>query len=106
MTLIVSTERLGWPPLRAGLARFLPGEYQNGLVFAEEPERPTATCHLQVAAEETALCGYQWEGLATVPGAVAWEDLHPDLRCKECSLAAQRPLEDPAGRSYRYTFDR
>jgi hypothetical protein len=102
---IVSTERLGWPPPRRGLARLLPWEHQSRRVYEDQPTRPTATCHLQVHAESPALCDYVWELLVPIPGDPPWESLHPDLRCTICEEEAGLAPEDPAGRSYRFTYD-
>lgn len=105
MNYVVATERLGWPSTPRGLARILPGEAQTHLRYEDEPARPTATCHLQPAQTEPALCGYLWEILVPVPGAPAWTDLHPDLRGDMCEEDAGYGREDPRGRSYRYTYD-
>ena len=88
MGFLVGTERLGLPSKpnwreRHGWTLRL----QNDV----EPQTPTATCHLLAAAEEPALCGYQWEGLVTVPGSPAWTDIDAGWRCSECD--ALRPIE-------------
>lgn len=67
--MIVSTERLGIPGVeserleRSGIA-------QRQLVYPTDSDHPSATSHLQAAERERALCGYQWEQLMAVPGAV------------------------------------
>jgi len=53
---------------RSGIAQKR-GRYPNS------PNAPTATCHLQPADNENALCGYQWEGLIAAPGQPEWSDL-------------------------------
>jgi hypothetical protein len=84
MILIVSTERLGLPgddaswPERKGFV-------QKSLTYPIDPERPTATCHLQEAAEANALCGYQWEMLVPVPGAGSLADVPDALRWPKCA---------------------
>ena len=86
MDLIVGTERLGLPSNpnwreRHGWTLRL----QNDV----EPDVPTATCHLQSSAEEPALCGYQWEGLVSVPGSPDWADIEPIWRCSRCDALHQ-----------------
>jgi hypothetical protein len=103
--LLVSTERLGWPPKPTGWRRFSLGEKQDRLVYDDRPSEPSATCHLQRNEREAALCGYQWEQLVLIPGTPRWSDLHPMLRCSECSKAAGILKEDPTGRDYRYRWD-
>lgn len=90
-SLIVSTERLGWPPPRRGWRRvfdLLPGESQTRLVYDTSPNEPTATCHLQAEAEQAALCGYPWECLIEVPGWRTWDSLEDWLRCTVCEQEA------------------
>lgn len=103
----VATERLGWPDRRGwrALGHVLV-EVQRRRVYDIDPDVPTATCHLQESDEVPALCGYEWEGLVPVPGDPAWTDLHPDLRCDECSAMAGVDEEDPPGRTYRFRGDR
>jgi hypothetical protein len=104
VSLVVSTERLGWPPPPHGW-RAITGlfyEYQDRLQYEIDPDLPTATCHLQRSVETAALCGYPWECLIAVPGSPAWTDLHPDLRCDVCEDEAGIRREEPAGRSYRF----
>lgn len=81
---IVSTERLGWPPKRRGVARLVPWETQTGMRYPVDPDVPTATCHLQQSEQRVALCGYEWEGLVAVPGEPTWDDIAPELRCDVC----------------------
>lgn len=104
MTLIVATERLGLPDPPTGWRRLIPWETQHRLVYADDPGQPTATCHLQRAAQEPALCGHPWELLVVIPGGPAWTDLHPEMRCARCSKAADMPKEDSANRGYRFTW--
>lgn len=101
--MLVVTERLGWPP-RRWWSRWLLVEWQGRLVYEDEPDRPTAMCHLQPAEREAALCGFPWEALVLVPGEPGWTDLHPELRCPDCGRASGVSDEDPSGRSYRHTF--
>ena len=105
MRYLVATERLGWPPPRRGLTRFLPWEVQTRHQYDCQPERPTATCHLQTASDSPALCGHPWECLIEIPGAPAWTDLHSDLRCDSCEEDAGWQREDSIGRTYRFTYD-
>lgn len=102
--LFVATERLGWPPAPRGWRRWIPWETQRQMVYGDRPDEPSATCHLQRDEEETALCGYEWEGLTPVPGSPDWTEPHPEIRCSECSTAAGVLDEDPAGRRYRYQW--
>lgn len=102
--LFVATERLGWPPAPRGWRRWIPWETQKQMVYDDRPGEPSATCHLQRDEEEVALCGYEWEGLTPVPGSPDWTELHPEMRCDECSAAAGLLEEDPAGRRYRYQW--
>jgi hypothetical protein len=55
--MIVSTERLGLPGDDASWYE-RKGFAQKSLSYPIDPERATATCHLQVAAERNALCGW------------------------------------------------
>jgi hypothetical protein len=83
MAVIVSTERLGLPDDDASwLER--KGIVQKSLSYPVNPDRPTATCHLQEAPEANALCGYQWEMLSPVPGAASLADVPDVLRCPKC----------------------
>lgn len=86
MALIVSTERLGLPGDDATWSE-RKGVVQKSLSYPIEPEEPTATCHLQEAAEANALCGYQWEMLVPVPGAASFADVPDALRCPKCRTA-------------------
>src|SRR4051794_4578121 len=95
--LFVSAERLGWPPRRRWWLRWVPWETQTRMVYEDRAEEPSATCHLQRDDRENALCGYEWEGLVMVPGHPQWTDLHPEMRCDECSKAAAFDIEHPAG---------
>ena len=88
---VVSTERLGWPGKESGLFERL-GLVQRKLRYTSAAEVPTATCHLLPSAPEPALCGYQWEGLITVPGNSDWLAIAADLRCEECSEVAATRL--------------
>jgi hypothetical protein len=88
--LITATERLGWPKRRWRDWLLWPAEYQDRLIYEDEADTPTATCHLQVAEDEPALCGYRWEGLIPVPGNPPFESLDDWLRCDECADAAQQ----------------
>lgn len=60
------------------------GEVQTRLEYEVEPEKPTATCHLQVRDTDNALCEYPWELLVLVPGQPPWGELAQWLRCDEC----------------------
>jgi len=103
--LSVVTERLGWPPRKKLWRRVLLWEAQERLVYDDQSEVPTATCHLQRQAGEDALCGHPWQLLIGVPDEPAWTDLHPDLRCIDCSEEAGLVDEDPTGRQYRHRWD-
>jgi hypothetical protein len=80
---IVSTERLGRPGdesswlERRDIA-------QRHLVYPNDSVEPTATCHVQPAADAPALCGYQWEGLVRVSGGGSLDDVPESLRCPRC----------------------
>lgn len=89
MSYLVATERLGWPPRRwwHALTVFF-GEMQTRLRYNIEPETPTATCHLQVRDNHSALCGYPWEHLVLVPGQPPWDELPQWIRCDECEDAS------------------
>ena len=100
----VVTERLGWPPSVKLWRRILLWETQDKLVYDDRYAEPTATCHLQVSPDVPALCGHPWELLVSVPGELAWTDLHPGMRCPDCSDEAGLPEEDPTGRHYRYDW--
>jgi len=89
MALLVATERLGWPGEESGRLERA-GFVQRRLTYPSNPEEPTATCHLQRAEDEDALCGYQWEGLVRVPGATTLEDVPEWSRCQRCAEAATR----------------
>src|SRR5688572_3751459 len=65
---IASTERLGWPDRRWWTAILFFVEVQAKLQYDNEPDRPTATRHLQPAEDVAAICGYPWELLVPVPG--------------------------------------
>jgi hypothetical protein len=86
---VVGTERLGWPSEESRWA-----ERTGFQQYFREPEVPTATCHLQLAADQAALCGFPWEALVEVPGKVQFPDIDPDLRCSDCE---QRGAEAAAG---------
>lgn len=88
MTLIVSTERLGLPADDASWSE-RKGFVQKSLEYPIDPERPTATCHLQEAAETEALCGYPWEMLVPVPGAASFAEVPDDLRCPQCAASVR-----------------
>ena len=51
------------------------------------------------------LCGYQWEGLIAIPTQPDWYDLHPDMRCDECSAAAGLILEADTG-PFKFDYER
>ena len=80
---IVSTERLGSPGSESGRLERI-GLVQKHLTYPNEPETPTATCHVQPASESPALCGYQWEGLVAVPGIAQFDQIDPSIRCPKC----------------------
>src|SRR5438477_9611173 len=101
---VVSTERLGWPPPRHGWRRWVPWETQTQMVYDDRPDEPSATCHLQRDEQSKALCGYPWEQLVAIPGAPSWTDLHPEMRCRKCTDAAEFTKEDPMGRAYRHQW--
>jgi hypothetical protein len=103
MRWLVATERLGWP--RHRWWQIWPWEVQTRRQYEIEPERPTATCHLQTSDREPALCGYEWEGLIAIPTQPDWYDLHPDMRCDECSASAGLPTEATAG-PYKFDYER
>ena len=65
----------------------------------------TVTCHLQPSEREQTLCGYQWEGLIAIPTQPDWYDLHPDMRCDECSAAAGLILGADTG-PYKFDYER
>lgn len=94
--LITATERLGWPPPPRWrwwhwlwLRPLWPLEVQDRLVYEDQADTPTATCHLQVSEESPALCDYPWEILVAVPGNPPFESLEEWLRCDECAKAAR-----------------
>jgi hypothetical protein len=87
MALIVTTERLGIPGDESGWLERR-GIEQKRLTYPDKSDRPTATCHLQPDGRQNALCGYQWEGLVPVPGAVTLSDVPIGLRCPKCLTAA------------------
>jgi hypothetical protein len=87
MTLIVSTERLGLPGDDSSRSE-RKGLVQKSPTYPIDPERPTATCHLQEAAEADALCGYPWEMLVPLPAAGSFADVPDGLRCPKCTAAA------------------
>lgn len=87
MALIVSTERLGIPGEDSSWLERR-GVEQKKLVYQDQGDQPSATCHLQASNTENALCGYQWEGLVAVPGAASLSDLPISLRCPKCLTAA------------------
>jgi hypothetical protein len=84
---IVSTERLGVPGDESGWLERR-GIEQKRLTYPNQPDRPTATCHLQPHERENALCGYQWEGLVPIPGAASLDDVPEEMRCPRCRSAA------------------
>ncbi len=104
MEYVVATERLGWPETRWWNSVVL-SLVQSRLRYEIEPDRPTATCHLQVAVDHPAVCGFEWECLIEVPRRPAWTDLHPDLRCDQCSAAAGFTEEPPMG-PYLFDYER
>jgi hypothetical protein len=87
MALIVSTERLGTPGEESSWLERR-GFEQKMLVYQNQRDQPSATCHLQPSQKANALCGYQWEGLVSVPGAVSFSDVPIGLRCPKCQTAA------------------
>lgn len=102
---IVAAERLGWPRERRWRFPLRLLEVQTQMAYEDSPDEPTATCHLQRSDEESALCGFQWEGLVAVPQQPAWESLHPMMRCDSCEAAAGIEREDPADRDYKFRWD-
>jgi hypothetical protein len=74
--LIVATERLGKP---RGL-----GILQRRASHRRDQGEPSATCHLQPSPTENALCGYEWEGLTTIPRSQDWLEVPIELRCTDC----------------------
>jgi hypothetical protein len=90
---IVATERLGTPGDESGWLERR-GIEQKRLTYPNNPDQPTATCHLQQDEHQNALCGYQWEGLVPVPGAELFNDVPVSLRCP----SAKRPTPDPEHR--------
>jgi hypothetical protein len=86
MAVLVSTERLGWPGDESGLMERW-GLLQKRASYPRCPDEPTATCHLQLSDTQDALCGYAWEGLVAVPGAVTMADVPEWTRCDECVAA-------------------
>lgn len=88
--LITATERLGWPKRRRRDWLIWPAEYQDRLIYEDEADTPTATCHLQVGEDQPALCGYPCVGLVPVPGNPPFGSLDDWLRCDECANAAQQ----------------
>ena len=88
-----------------GLGASCPGKRRPRQQYDCEPERPTATCHLQTTSDSPALCGFPWEALIDIPSAPEWTELHPDLRCDACEEEAGWQREDPAGHNYRFTYD-
>jgi hypothetical protein len=85
---IVSTERLGLPGEESTMLERR-GIVQRRLTYPYDSDTPTATCHLQPADDERALCGYQWEGLVRVPGAKSFDDIAEELRCPRCAQASE-----------------
>lgn len=83
MALIVATERLGSPGRDSGWFERA-GLVQKRQQYPTDADAPTATCHLQPADDQPALCGYQWEGLVAVPRQPEWSDLDDWLRCDRC----------------------
>ncbi len=64
------------------------------MVHEIDPGEPTATCHLQIEAEQEALCGYPWECLIEVPDRRDWHALDDCLKCDICEdEAVERALE-------------
>jgi len=86
MAVLVSTERLGWPGNESGFMERW-GVLQKRASYPQRPDEPTATCHLQPSDTQDALCGYEWEGLVRVPGAVTMADVPEWTRCDECIAA-------------------
>jgi hypothetical protein len=87
MDFILSTERLGTPGPESSSGERR-GYVQKSLTYPTRPDEPTATCHLQPGAHLNALCGYQWEGLAEVPGLRLLSDVPAPLRCSGCQDSA------------------
>ena len=89
MTFVVAAERLGRPGEDSGMLERL-GILQRQLRYPIEPDVPTELCHLQRSSDENALCGFPWERLILVPGAVSLDDIDEELRCRTCGgLATQ-----------------
>jgi rubredoxin len=88
MSFIVATERLGVPGAESGVLE-RKGYIQKSLKYPAHSDQPSATCHLQSAEHQNALCGYQWEGLIAVPGAKSFDDVSEELRCPKCEKASQ-----------------
>lgn len=86
-SLLISTERLGWPGKESGYLERL-GFSQQRRVYPTNPETPTAACHLQPAPDQNALCGYPWEMLVAVPGAISFDDVPRWTRCENCAGTA------------------
>lgn len=82
MIYIVGAERLGLPSKPRWGERS--GIVQTRLQYDLDPNVPTATCHLQSAEDQAALCGFPWEGLTAVPGFPTWQDIDPIWRCGQC----------------------
>jgi len=85
---LISTERLGTPGRESSWFERR-GYSQRHLVYPNEPDAPTATCHVQPGPGVKALCGFPWERLVSVPGAVALADVPESLRCTKCQQASQ-----------------
>jgi hypothetical protein len=87
MGFIVATERLGVPGAESSwLER--KGYVQKSLQYPTDPEKPSATCHLQPDEDQDALCGYEWECLVAVPDATSFADVPEELWCTKCRQAA------------------
>jgi hypothetical protein len=78
---VVVTERLGRP--RSWVADVI----QTKLVYDDDPDVPTALCHILPAPEQPAFCGHPWEALVEVPGAESLAAVPNDLRCRACMTA-------------------
>ena len=85
---VVSTERLGTPGRESGWLERR-GYVQGRVSYPNEPEVPTATCHVQPRPGAPALCGFPWERLVAVPRTVILADVAEELRCPKCLEASR-----------------